>query len=57
MLLFARGKASYLFALIRTSDLADISLRIVRAFLIEEQKIVKKVLKLQKSKEKASSAK
>ncbi len=27
--------------------------RIVRAFLIEEQKIIKKVLKLQKAKEKA----
>ncbi|GAX76512.1 hypothetical protein CEUSTIGMA_g3958.t1 [Chlamydomonas eustigma] len=31
--------------------------RIVRAFLIEEQKIVKKVLKLQKAKERATAAK
>ena len=29
--------------------------RIVRAFLVEEQKIVKKVLKLQQAKEKASA--
>ncbi|GJP77565.1 hypothetical protein CLOP_g8760 [Closterium sp. NIES-67] len=29
--------------------------RIIRAFLVEEQKIVKKVLKLQKSKEKIAS--
>ena len=29
-----------------------LSFRIVRAFLVEEQKIVKKVLKLQKSKDK-----
>jgi hypothetical protein len=29
--------------------------RIVRAFLVEEQKIVKKVLKIQKSKEKAAA--
>lgn len=31
--------------------------RIVRAFLVEEQKIVKKVLKLQKAKEAAASKK
>ncbi|KAF6143314.1 hypothetical protein GIB67_039097 [Kingdonia uniflora] len=29
---------------------------IIRAFLVEEQKIVKKVLKIQKTKEKASKA-
>jgi large subunit ribosomal protein L34e len=29
-------------------------LRIIRAFLVEEQKIVKKVLKIQKTKDKAS---
>ena len=29
--------------------------RIIRAFLVEEQKIVKKVLKIQKAKEKQSS--
>lgn len=29
--------------------------RIIRAFLVEEQKIVKKVLKIQKAKEKAAS--
>lgn len=29
--------------------------RIIRAFLVEEQKIVKKVLKIQKAKEKASA--
>ena len=31
--------------------------RIIRAFLVEEQKIVKKVLKLQKAKEKAAEKK
>eukprot|EP00899_Mesostigma_viride_P000112 jgi/Mesvir1/10100/Mv06973-RA.1 len=31
--------------------------RIIRAFLVEEQKIVKKVLKIQKSKEKAAAPK
>jgi len=29
--------------------------RIIRAFLVEEQKIVKKVLKIQKTKEKTTS--
>lgn len=29
--------------------------RIIRAFLVEEQKIVKKVLKIQKSKEKVAA--
>lgn len=29
--------------------------RIIRAFLVEEQKIVKKVLKIQKAKEKVAS--
>lgn len=29
--------------------------RIIRAFLVEEQKIVKKVLKIQKAKERAAS--
>ncbi|GJM98816.1 hypothetical protein PR202_ga15856 [Eleusine coracana subsp. coracana] len=32
-----------------------LSCRIIRAFLVEEQKIVKKVLKIQKTKDKASS--
>jgi large subunit ribosomal protein L34e len=31
-------------------------LRIIRAFLVEEQKIVKKVLKIQKTKDKASKS-
>lgn len=34
-----------------------LSCRIIRAFLVEEQKIVKKVLKLQKTKDKTSSKK
>jgi large subunit ribosomal protein L34e len=36
-------------------NLFQLFCRIVRAFLVEEQKIVKKVLKIQKAKEKLTS--
>jgi translation initiation factor 2 alpha subunit (eIF-2alpha) len=37
------------------SHITLLSCRIIRAFLVEEQKIVKKVLKIQKTKDKAAS--
>lgn len=36
-------------------DLIFVNYRIIRAFLVEEQKIVKKVLKIQKAKEKLAA--
>lgn len=53
LFLISKGEVLKLYEVVVTFSCFFI--RIIRAFLVEEQKIVKKVLKIQKAKEKLSS--